>query len=246
VPRRSRGGPARAAIFDLDNTLVRGSSLFHFGVMLARRRVVPWHQVLRHAGTEAAYVLRRREPDCAALVAERVLGAAEGMPQGRILDLAEEFASERLRVHLVPEVHLQVRDLRQAGYLTVVATASPQELASAVASQLRMDAAIGTEAEVSAGRYTGRLAGPLCHGPEKARRVRQFLQERGIDPDDCLAFSDSANDVPLLGLVGQPVATNPDRELQQIARTNGWWILRSSPVADAYPETSPPIYPHPY
>ena len=234
-------------MFDLDNTLVRGSSLFHFGVLLARRREVAWHQVLRHAGAEASYVIRRREPDgIGPTVAARALGVASGMSQGRILDLAQEFAEERLRDRLVPEVHLQVRDLRQAGYLTLLATASPQELASAIAARLRMDGAIGTEAEVRDGRYTGRLAGPLCHGAEKARRVAAVLRERGIDPRECLAFSDSVNDVPLLALVGHPVATNPDPELQRIARANGWWILRSSPADDAHPEVSPPAFPHPY
>lgn len=246
-PPRPRTRALHAAVFDLDNTLVRGSSLFHFGVMLARTGVLPWRHVARHVGSEAAYVVRRREPDgIGPRVAESVLGLVAGLPQGRMLDLAEEYAEQHLGRHLVAEVHLQVRDLRRAGYLTLIATASPQELATAVAARLGMSGAIGTEAEVQAGRYTGRLVGPLCHGPEKARRVRQFLAERGIDPAGSLAFSDSANDVPLLSMVGLPVATNPDRELARIARANGWWVLRSGDGGVPAEESEYPVFPYPF
>ena len=215
--------------------------------MLARGGVLPWRHVARHVGTEAAYVVRRREPEgIGPRVADSVLGLVAGLPQGRMLDLAEEYAEHHLRRHLVAEVHLQVRDLRRAGYLTLIATASPQELATAVAARLGMSGAIGTEAEVRDGRYTGRLAGSLCHGRQKARRVRQLFAERGIDAAGSLAFSDSANDVPLLSMVGHPVATNPDRELARIARANGWWILRSGDAAAPAEECEYPAFPYPF
>jgi phosphoserine phosphatase len=91
-----------------------------------------------------------------------------------------------------------------------------------------MSAAIGTVSEVTDGVYTGRLCGPVAHGPAKAQRVRALLAEHGLDARRSWAFSDSVNDVPLLALVGNPVATNTDPELTAIARTNGWREMRGS------------------
>src|SRR5439155_26338517 len=90
---------------------------------------------------------------------------------------------------------------------------------------LGLDGVVGTRAEVVDGRYTGELDGEMCHGPEKARRVAQLAGENDIDLDRSYAYSDSVNDLPLLELVGFPVAMNPDRALRQIARQRGWQRL---------------------
>jgi len=218
-----------AAVFDLDNTLVRGSSLFHFGREMVRRRRLKARHVLRFAGAEASYVLRRGEPaGISSTVADRTLALVAGMRQADLLDLAVEFAETRLHGHLSAQVYQQVLRFKRAGFTTVLATASPQELASAVAAALGMSAAIGTVSEVTDGVYTGRLCGPVAHGPAKAQRVRTLLAEHGLDARRSWAFSDSVNDVPLLALVGNPVATNADPELTAIARTNGWREMRGS------------------
>lgn len=232
-----------AAVFDLDNTLVRGSSLFHFGREMVRRRRLKARHVIRFAGAEAGYVLRRGEPTgISSTVADRTLALVAGMRQADLLDLAVEFAETRLHRHLSMDVYRQVLHFKQAGYTTVLATASPQELAGAIAAALGMSAAIGTVSEVTSGVYTGRLCGPVTHGPAKAQRVRALLVEHGLDARRSWAFSDSVNDLPLLTLVGNPVVTNADPELAAIARTNGWRAIRSREVTDsstAVPEFYP-------
>jgi HAD superfamily hydrolase (TIGR01490 family) len=213
----------RAAVFDLDNTLVRGSTLFHFGVDLVRRRRLPARHVARYALAELSYVARRAEPTgVAADAAGRVLGLVAGSRREEVLDLAERFAAERLDRHLRPDVVSELQRLRAKGYLTVLATASPQELATVVARRLGIDVAIGTVAETVDGRYTGRLDGSVAHGPAKAARVAEVLREHGAERHSSWAFSDSVNDLPLLLLVGNPVAVHADRELSAIACLNGW------------------------
>lgn len=232
-----------AAVFDLDNTLVRGSSLFHFGREMVRRRRLKARHVFRFAGAEAGYVLRRGEPTgISSTVADRTLALVAGMRQADLLDLAVDFAETRLHRHLSMDVYRQVLLFKRAGYTTVLATASPQELAGAIAAALGMSAAIGTVSEVTAGVYTGRLCGPVAHGPAKAQRVRALLVEHGLDARRSWAFSDSVNDLPLLTLVGNPVVTNADPELAAIARTNGWRAIRSREAtgpATAVPESYP-------
>jgi hypothetical protein len=75
------------------------------------------------------------------------------------------------------------------------------------------------------GLYTGNLNGPIVHGPEKAARVQELAKEREIDLTRSFAYTDSINDLPLLELVGNPVALNPDRQLRVVARRRGWQVL---------------------
>jgi HAD superfamily hydrolase (TIGR01490 family) len=234
-------------VFDLDNTLVRGSSLFHFGVYLARKRMVPVHHVLRFGMAEASYVLRRSEPvGVSADAAARALGLVAGARQDRLLDLVGEFVAERLPRILVPEVALHVMDFRRAGFTTVLATASPQELASAIAAQLGMSGAVGTVAETVDGRYSGRLVGPVTHGAAKAARVRQIFEEHGLDLARAWAFSDSVNDLPLLSMVGNPVATRPDADLRAVAQVNGWRVLDPGRSVDPAWEGLTSLFPFPH
>jgi phosphoserine phosphatase len=83
---------------------------------------------------------------------------------------------------------------------------------------------LGTVAEVRDGRYTGRLVGEPLHGLAKVEAVRALAQREGLDLTRCAAYSDSANDIPLLSLVGHPCAVNPDWRLRAHARAQGWQI----------------------
>jgi HAD superfamily hydrolase (TIGR01490 family) len=237
----------KAVVFDLDNTLVRGSCLFHFGREMVRRRRLAARHVLRYAMAEAAYVVRHQEPHgIAPAVAERALGLVAGMRQSELLDLADDFAATRLTQHLRVEVHLQLIDFTRAGYSTYLATASPQELATAIAANLGMTGAIGTIAETRDGRYTGGLAGPVAHGAAKAARVRALFEEHGIDAHSSWAFTDSVNDLPLLMLVGNPVAVYPDRDLAAIARVNGWRVLPAGESDEHQLARLGALYPFPF
>lgn len=236
-----------AVIIDLDNTLVRGSALFHFGAFLVRRRRIAARHVLRFAVAEAAYAWAHVEPaDLPSEVARRGLGLVRGRRQAEVASWAREFSTNQLSRYLIADLALAIDDFRRAGYATFIATASPQELADAVAETLRLDGAIGTRSAVVNGVYTGALEGAIAHGEFKARRVRTLLEERGFDPREAFALSDSVTDLPLLSMVGNPVAVNPDRELNRIASANDWRILRSRETSAASLAHLRVLFPHPY
>lgn len=216
----------RAAVFDLDNTLVRGSALFHFGAYAARRGAVSPLEILRFAAAEVRLVRGRGEPvDVSSGIAERALGLVAGRERVELVRVARQFVDRRLDRMLNPVAMAELARHQRRGRPLLLATASPQELADAIAWRLRIPRALGTVAEVADGRYTGRLVGPLCHGSAKAERVRRALGEQGIDLADCAAYSDSVHDVPLLVGAGTAFAVNPDAELERIARRNGWSVL---------------------
>ena len=89
-----------------------------------------------------------------------------------------------------------------------------------------MDGAIGTRWEIEDGVYTGRLDGPFAYGEGKATRLREFAAAEGIDLKQSWAYTDAASDLPMLEAVGHPVAVNPDAELAEIAKREGWEVLR--------------------
>jgi phosphoserine phosphatase len=96
------------------------------------------------------------------------------------------------------------------------------ELANILARRLGLTGALGTVAENVQGVYTGRLVGGLLHGEAKAAAIRALAVREGLDLTRCTAYSDSANDLPMLQLVGHPNVVNPDADLLAEARRNGW------------------------
>ena len=111
-----------------------------------------------------------------------------------------------------------------AGHQVWLVTAAPVELAGVIAQRLGLTGALGSTAEQLDGIYTGRLTGPLLHGPAKAEAVQGLVQRHGLELGRCFAYSDSFNDMPLLSLVGHPCAINPDRRLLQHAEEHDWQV----------------------
>jgi phosphoserine phosphatase len=96
------------------------------------------------------------------------------------------------------------------------------ELANILARRLGLTGALGTVAESTGGIYTGRLVGGLLHGEAKAAAVGALARREGLDLSRCSAYSDSANDLPMLQLVGHPNVVNPDAGLLAEARRQNW------------------------
>jgi HAD superfamily hydrolase (TIGR01490 family) len=138
--------------------------------------------------------------------------------------MGREIAEERILPRVYEGITKVIDHHRAAGDLTYLCTASPQELAEIVADSLDMSGALGTRAEVSDdGRYTGRLTDVgVLHGEAKAAAVAELAARLDIDLQESYAYSDSINDLPLLELVGHPIAVNPETDLKRAAREMGW------------------------
>jgi phosphoserine phosphatase len=108
-----------------------------------------------------------------------------------------------------------------------IVTAASQGLAEILAHVLVLDGAVGSQfSEVRDGVYTGRPTGLFVYGNEKALAIERLAQREGLDLAQCYAYSDSASDLPMLRLVGHPVAVNPDSTLAKAARAERWEVLR--------------------
>ena len=107
-----------------------------------------------------------------------------------------------------------------------IVTAASQELAEVLAHVLVLDGGIGMRSEVRDGVYTGSPAGPFTYREGKAEAIRELAEREGIDLAESYAYSDSESDLPMMRAVGHPVAVNPDRALERVAREEGWRIMR--------------------
>ena len=114
------------------------------------------------------------------------------------------------------------------------------ETATIIARRLGLTGALGTVAESVGGVYTGKLVGEPLHGPAKAEAVRALAAAEGLDLSHCAAYSDSANDIPMLSLVGHPYAINPDSRLRKHAREQGWRRGITERAARRSKSASPP------
>lgn len=214
-----------AAFLDLDRTLVAGSSGFYWaraaadaGIISRRRmgRIVLQNARFRLLGSTDDWTDRVRGQIAQMIAGQQVADLRRMMP--------EVLAGVLPRVY--PQMLRVAYDHQDAGRKVYIATASSQEMADMLSHVLGFDGGIGARSEVVDGRYTGRGAGPFTYREGKAERIRGLAAEEGIDLAASYAYSDSESDLPMLRLVGHPVAVNPDAELERVARAEGWEILR--------------------
>lgn len=217
--------PQRGAFFDLDNTMMRGSSLFLLARGLYRRGFFSRRQVIRFALAQARFRLQGRERthEIDAL-RETALSFVEGHSAAELRAIGQEIFDESMSGSLWAQTIELAQDHLDAGQRVWLVTATPVEVAEVLAERLGLTGALGTIAESIDGRYTGRLSGPLLHGAAKAEAVVALAESEGLDLSKCAAYSDSSNDIPLLSIVGYPCAINPDAALKRYARKAGWRV----------------------
>lgn len=218
--------PKRAAFFDVDNTLVRGSTLYFLGRGMYQRgfftkadisRFVVANLRFRLTGTEKEEVILKFQN-----AATDFIG---GHKVSEIIKVGEEIYDEYVSPKLWDGTCAIARKHLQEGTEVWLVTASPQDMADIIASRLGLTGAIGSKATIKDGIYTGALEGKLLHGVEKAIAIQKLAADRGFDLAQCYSYSDSHNDIPLLQAVGFPSAINPDAVLRLRALAEGWPIV---------------------
>jgi len=219
--------PRGAAFFDLDRTLIGGSSLYVAGLVAWRHGSFPTRQLIRDLVSAVKFRIAGATDDTTARVRDATLSRIVGHRR-EDLDALADLVVPRL----LDDVRRETRELvdlhHEAGRATYIISASPVEILEPLADALGMSGAIGTVAEIVDGVYTGRLAAPFCYGPGKAEAVAALCAAKGYDIHLCYAYSDSAGDLPMLELVGHPVAVNPDATLGRVAASRGWPVVEFS------------------
>jgi HAD superfamily hydrolase (TIGR01490 family) len=215
-----------AAFFDLDNTMVRGSTLYFLGRAMYQRgfftkadisKFVVANVRFRLTGTEKPEVIERFQK-----AATDFIGGHE---VNEIYTIAQSVYDEYVSPALIQgTIEIAKKHLAEGNEVWLV-TAAPEDMAKLIADRLGFTGAIGTKVAIEDGKYLGHLNGKILHGVEKARAVRELAAERGFSLNNCHAYSDSASDFPLLQSVGTPHAINPDARLRIKALAEKWEIV---------------------
>jgi HAD superfamily hydrolase (TIGR01490 family) len=217
--------PAAGAFFDVDNTLIRGASIYYFARGLAARKMFGPRDLARLAWGQVAFRMRGTEnSDHIDSARQAALAFVAGHKVADIAALGEEIYDETMADRVWEGTRELTQDHLEAGQRVWLVTATPVELASILARRLGLTGALGTVAETADGVYTGRLVGRLLHGEAKAAAVSALAVREGLDLARCSAYSDSLNDLPMLSLVGHPNVVNPDADLRDVARDRNWPI----------------------
>lgn len=215
--------PTAAAFFDVDNTMMRGASIYYFARGLAARKLFTMRDLAMFAWGQAAFRLRGAEnAEHIHSAREAALAFVAGQKVDDLVRLSEEIYDDVMADRIWHGTRSLALAHLEAGQQVWLVTATPVEVARIIARRLGLTGALGTVAEAEDGVYTGRLVGNLLHGPAKAEAVRALAAREGLDLTRCSAYSDSANDLPMLTAVGNPHAVNPDSVLREHARANGW------------------------
>ncbi|HUG07757.1 MAG TPA: HAD-IB family hydrolase [Acidimicrobiia bacterium] len=214
-----------AAFFDLDRTLISGASAFPFGVEAWRQGLATRGDILKWTIAALSFLIAGDKGNGASVdIRGEFLARVEGASVSD-LDQIGQAILPKLATRVRPESRKLVAMHHETGRDTWIVSASPHAIVEPLATSLGMTGAIGTEGEVRDGRFTGRLGGPFIYGPGKAEAIEKLASDRGYDLALSYAYSDSISDLPMMELVGHPVAVNPDSDLASIAHDRGWPVV---------------------
>ena len=205
---------------------MQGSSAYQFGRAAYAAGMLSRRQLASDAWANLRFRLRGSTDEGTHALRDRISASLAGT---HVRDMERLGAPVLARV--LPRVYPGMLELahahQDASRRAYIATAASQELAEILAHVLALDGGIGSQfSEIRDDVYTGRPAGLFIYGEGKAEAIRKLAESEGIDLAESYAYSDSASDLPMLRAVGHPVAVNPDRELRDVARQEGWQVLR--------------------
>jgi HAD superfamily hydrolase (TIGR01490 family) len=208
-------------LFDVDHTLIRGSTGRRFAVAAAQRGVIKF----RHLAMLPLNYLAYRFGKGGTSFFEGEFPVIKGVDKALLEEIAEEVFLRRTRKALRPELLELIASIKAEGGTVVLATSSLDIIVRPLADLIGADTVLASSLEYEGGRCTGRLAGQALFGAAKRDAVLDFARSRGTTLADCAFYSDSIHDLPLLLEAGRPVAVAPDRRLRREASARGWLIL---------------------
>ena len=218
--------PRAAAFFDLDRTLMAGSSGMAWVKASYDAKLISRGQMLRWARDGLVFRLRGSTDATTKAAMDQISEVLKGT-RGRDLERLGPQVLAGVLPRIYPEMLEEVHRHQDEGRPTFIVSAAGNDLVEQIAHVLGMEGGIGTRYELdSGGRFTGRLDGPFMYGEGKLEGMRGFAASHDIDLARSWAYSDSASDLPMLRAVGNPVVVNPDAPLAEVAKAEGWEVMR--------------------
>jgi HAD superfamily hydrolase (TIGR01490 family) len=211
------------AIFDLDNTLIGGDSDHLWSQFVCEQQLVDSDDFGRRSEQfYADYQAGVLDIDA---YLRLTLGSLKGHPLDQLNAWHRTFMDSKIIPIMLPKAAALIADHRQQGHALLIITATNRFITAPIATALGIENLIACEAEVVDGLYTGEPSGIPSYQAGKVTRLHAWLAERDISLAGAWFYSDSHNDLPLLELVDNPVAVDPDDTLRSRAAALGWPVI---------------------
>ena len=224
-------GGRGAAFFDLDKTIIATSSTLAFSRPFFANGLITRTSVIRSMYAQFVYLVGGADHD----QIERMRRYLTGLTSGWEVETVRQIVADTLHSIVDPLVYDEalelIRDHQHHDREVVIVSTSGTDVVEPIAELLGVSSVIATRLEVRDGRYTGEIEF-YAYGVNKAAAIQEFAAREGYDLRECYAYSDSATDLPMLGIVGHPHVVNPDKVLRKEAVQRGWPVLDfSKPTA---------------
>ena len=211
------------AIFDLDNTLLAGDSDHSWGEFLVQKKLVDGEEY-RLANDHFYQDYKAGTLDIYAFLQFSLAVLTRHSPT-ELAALHAEFMQTHIEPMMLPKAKALLKEHRARGDYLLIITATNSFVTRPIADRLNVDDILATDPEIINGRYTGKSIGTPCFQGGKVIRLHEWLKTNDQQLAGAYFYSDSINDLPLLELVTNPVAVDPDERLEKIAKDKGWQII---------------------
>jgi putative phosphoserine phosphatase/1-acylglycerol-3-phosphate O-acyltransferase len=218
----SEEGPHITAFFDMDKTLINDFSAKKFMTTRLFSGQTTAKEYLTQFATALIFAAGNRDFEVLTKIA--ALGV-KGISESAFVNLGEQVFTDYLEETIYPESRVLIEKHLSKGHKVVIISAATTYQIEPIAKALGIKDIYATEMELRNGKFTGRVS-EMCWGEGKARAARKSAKVNTTDLSKSYFYTDSIEDLPLLKIVGHPVATNPDQKLSQMAFENSWPILR--------------------
>lgn len=224
----------RAAFFDVDYTLLAGSSMMLYARYMRQAGEYRLWDLLFGIYYLAKYKMNLLDMDKVIAKAGR---RYRGMSEAHLLQVCERWFEEEVRHYLYPQGLELIEDHRKNGDQLCLLSAISIYLMLPLSRHLRVENYFCNRMKVADGVLTGEMNWPLCYGRNKLEYARRFERDKGISLKDCYCYTDSITDLETMEGFGYPVAVNPDPLLRREAKKRGWKIVdfREPPPAKRKP-----------
>ncbi|MFN2593986.1 MAG: HAD family hydrolase [Actinomycetota bacterium] len=211
------------AFFDLDKTIIARSSALALGRSFFREGLIGRSALLKGMYAQLVFHLMGADEQKMERLRDDAARLTSGWEQKKVRQVVNEVLDEVISPLIYAEALELIAEHREANRLVCIVSSSPGEIVEPLARMVGADEWIATQSEVVDGYFTGKLDF-YAYGPHKAEAIQALAERREIDLAGSYAYTDSATDLPMLELVGHPVAVNPDRDLRKIAHSRTWDI----------------------
>lgn len=214
-----------AAFFDLDKTIIAGSSSLAFGRPLYRAGFLGKRHLMRLGIGQFTYMLFGADEDALERARDEMLDLVSGWHKAEVDSIVAKTLDDVISPLVFAEALFLIDEHIRSGRKVYVVSASPEEFVTPIARMVGIDNVIATKIRTDGlGRFVPELDRYVM-GPGKVEAMREVAEQDGIDLEGSYAYTDSFTDMPMLELVGHPVAVNPEKELREAAEENEWPIL---------------------